>query len=169
MIINGEMLLRRMTKKDYYLMVKWLNDPNVLEFYEETPLCLDDVILKFGPRVEGMHYVTPFIVEYINEPIGYMQYYKITNTDYNLYGYSQVENIFGIDQFIGEQYLWGRGLGKSMIVMMLDYICKNENMSRVVLEVKNSNYRAIHCYKKCGFKKVKNLDNELSLMEWTKQ
>jgi aminoglycoside 6'-N-acetyltransferase len=52
---------------------------------------------------------------------------------------------------------------------MLDYICKYENISRVVLEVKNSNYRAIHCYKKCGFKKVKNLDNELSLMEWTKQ
>lgn len=157
-----------MTNNDFGLMVKWLNDQKVLEFYEEPLSNLDRVIHKYGPRIEGKHYVVPCIVEYKNEPIGYIQYYKIQEIDLKKYGYPENQTIYGIDQFIGEHKLWGKGIGSSMIRMMLEYLSENKGVSKIVLEVKKTNSRAIASYKKCGFKQIKELNNDLNLMEWKK-
>ena len=51
MILKDEIHIRLMTNNDFDLMVKWLNDPRVLEFYEEPPTNLERVINKFGPRI----------------------------------------------------------------------------------------------------------------------
>ncbi|WML50485.1 GNAT family N-acetyltransferase [Neobacillus sp. PS3-34] len=130
------------------------------------PSSLESIITKYGPRVEGKHYVKPCIVEYKNKPIGYMQYYEIQESELIKYGYSEKQNVYGIDQFIGETELWGKGIGTSMILLILKYISTNENASRVVLEVKNTNVRAISCYEKCGFRKVQTLNDNFYLMEW---
>jgi aminoglycoside 6'-N-acetyltransferase len=89
-----------MNDNDFEVMVKWLNDQRVLEFYEEPPSNIDMVIKKYGPRVEGKHYVIPCIVEYKNGPVGYIQYYELQEDELKRYGYSANKNIYGIDQFI---------------------------------------------------------------------
>jgi aminoglycoside 6'-N-acetyltransferase len=169
MIFGKELIIRLMNHNDFNIMVKWLNDQKVLEFYEDQPLSIEEVIKKYGPRIEGKHYVIPCIVEYKNEPIGYIQFYEIPETELKKYGYKVSKNIWGIDQFIGETHFWGKGLGTSMIQMMLDYLNDNKGASKVVLEVKKNNIRAISSYKKCGFIAVKDLKNDLSLMEWQKK
>ncbi|WP_238937912.1 GNAT family N-acetyltransferase [Anaerobacillus isosaccharinicus] len=78
------------------------------------------------------------------------------------------QNIYGIDQFIGETQLWGKGIGTSMIQMMLNYLSNNKGASSVLLEVKKYNHRAIASYKKCGFREIKELNDDLVLMEWMK-
>ncbi|KMY31404.1 GCN5 family acetyltransferase [Lysinibacillus xylanilyticus] len=165
MILDKELHIRLMKSGDFDLMVKWLNDQRVLEFYEEPPSNLGRVINKYGPRIEGKHYVIPCIVEYKNESIGYIQYYEIPETELKKYDYQGNQNIYGIDQFIGEPKLWGKGIGTKIIQMMLNYLC-NKGASKVLLEVKNDNVRAISSYKKCGFKRIKDLNNNLVLMEW---
>ncbi len=95
-----------------------------------------------------------------------MQYYEIQETELKEYGYPSNQKIFGIDQFIGETQLWGKGIGTSMILMFLNFLSKNKSASRVVLEVKKSNIRAISCYEKCGFRKIKELNDDFYLMEW---
>lgn len=166
MLHKNELLIRPMNFNDFDVMVKWLNDPKVLKYFEEQPMDLEKVKHKYGPRIDGNHYVKPCIVEYRNQPIGYMQYYEIQETELNTYGFTRNQNIFGIDQFIGETDLWGKGIGTEMIQMMLHYL-RNKGATKVVLEVKNSNNRAISSYKKCGFKSIKDLSNNLTLMEWT--
>lgn len=163
---NDDLLIRVMNNNDYDIMVKWLNDSRVLEFYEESPADLEKVTKKYGPRIEGRHYVKPCIVEYNNKPIGYIQYYEVQENGLKSYGYPQNHDIYGIDQFIGETELWGKGIGTSMILLMLNYLSNLKNATRVVLEVKNNNSRAISCYKKCGFRKIKEINEETSLMEW---
>lgn len=165
LIVDKELHIRLMNYDDLDLMVKWLNNQRVLEFYEEPLSNLDKVINKYGPRIEGKHYVTPCIVEYNNESIGYIQYYEIQETELKKYGYLEKQNIYGIDQFIGEPKLWGKGIGTKMIQIMLNFLC-NKGASKVLLEVKSSNVRAISSYKKCGFKRIKDLNNNLVLMEW---
>lgn len=165
MIQQNELTIRLMNHHDFHLMVKWLNDERVLKFYEEPPTDLDRVNRKYGPRVDGEHYVTPCIIEYRDNPIGYMQYYEIQETELITYGYMDEQNIYGIDQFIGETELWDKGIGTKMIQLMLDYLCEN-GASKVVLEVKSNNCRAISSYTKCGFKRIKELNNDLVLMEW---
>lgn len=168
MMKNDELSIRVMNCYDYDIMVKWLNDSRVLEFYEESPADLEKVKKKYGPRIEGSHYVKPYVVEYKNKRVGYIQYYEIQENYLEKFGYPQNQDIYGIDQFIGETELWGKGIGTSMILLMLNYLSNHKNATRVVLEVKNNNSRAISCYKKCGFRKIKEINDDTSLMEWGK-
>ncbi|MCK2157596.1 GNAT family N-acetyltransferase [Exiguobacterium sp. 17-1] len=169
MILEANIHIRAMTKYDFDLMVKWLTNQTVLEFYEEPPSNLDRVINKYGPRIKGEHYVTPCIVEYKNEPIGYIQYYKIQETDLKKYELPNNQNTYGMDQFIGEPQLWGMGIGSIMIRMMLDDLWNNKGALKVVLDVKKTNKRAISSYKKCGFKQIKELNHDSVLMECVKE
>ena len=166
MIHENELMIRRMTRHDFPLMVRWLSNPAVLEFFEEPPTDIDRVIQKYGPRVDGDHYVTPWIIEYRDQPIGYIQHYEIQENELTTYGYAGKQAIYGIDQFIGETDYWGKGIGTKAIEIMLNYLCKR-GAEKVVLEVKNYNSRAISSYKKCGFQRIKELYNNLDLMEWT--
>ncbi len=168
MIQKDGLLIRLMHSNDFEVMVKWLNDEQVLEYYEEPPSDIERVIKKYGPRVEGKHYVTPCIIEHKEKPIGYIQYYEIQKGELKSYGYTTNQRIYGIDQFIGETHLWGKGIGTSMILMMLHHLSINKNASRVVVEVKKSNGRAISSYKKCVFREIKDLNNDICLMEWVK-
>lgn len=167
MLNKTDILIRPMNENDYILMAKWLSDEKVLEYYGPR-LTLEQVTTKYAPRIEGNHSVNPCIVEYQNTPIGYMQYYPITEAQLKVYGYLKNEKIFGIDQFIGETNLWGKGIGSTMISMLLEYISLKESVHIVILDVNNTNVRAINCYEKCGFRIVGTLENNYSLMEWTK-
>ena len=166
MILKDELLIRLMNSNDFEIMVNWLNDEKLLAFYEEPPSNIDRVITKYGPRVEGNHDVIPCIIEYKENPIGYIQFYEIQDSELIRYGYTPNQSIYGIDLFIGESHLWGKGIGSSMILMMLDYLSINKNALKVLLEVKKTNGREISSYKKCGFREIKDLNNELCLMEW---
>ncbi|MDW2885976.1 GNAT family N-acetyltransferase [Exiguobacterium artemiae] len=168
MILEADVHIRAMTNNDFGLMVKWLTDQTVLQFYEEPPSDLDRVMDKYGPRIKGDHYVTPCIVEYKNEPIGYIQYYQIQETDLKKYGLPNNQTIYGMDQFIGDSRLWGKGIGSVMIRMMLDDLWVNKGALKVVLDVKKTNTRAISSYKKCGFTQIKELNHDSILMECVK-
>ncbi len=166
--VSKRLRIRKMTYDDLDVMVTWLNDPRVLAFYEEPPSDFDRVTRKYGPRIDGNHDVTPCIVEYDDVPIGYLQYYKMQADALKSLDYPSPGNqlLYGIDQFIGEPALWGKGIGTEMIRMTLSYLEK-QGVSKVLLDVKKSNGRAIRSYEKCGFTPVKELDNEFMLMEWT--
>ncbi|QUG43394.1 GNAT family N-acetyltransferase [Psychrobacillus sp. INOP01] len=167
MIQTNELNIRAMSESDYPYMVKWLNDDLVIENYGPR-LTLEEVISKYGPRINNDHYVVPCIVEYKDELVGYIQYYKTPKEQLKIYGYPLEESIYGIDQFIGEPELWGKGIGTQMINTLLECLSSNLGVSKVVLDVKSTNLQAIKCYEKCGFLIVKGLEDNHLLMEWVK-
>jgi len=165
MIQTNELYVRGMNESDYLYMTKWLNSDLVVEYYGPR-LTYEQVIAKYGPRINKEHYVTACIVEYKGVPIGYIQYYEIPKEQLKIYGYPLEEPIYGIDQFIGETGLWGKGIGTQMISTLLEYLSLKLGVSKVVLDVKDTNLQAINCYKKCRFQMVKKLEDNHLLMEW---
>nr|WP_306428723.1 GNAT family N-acetyltransferase [Robertmurraya siralis] len=95
--------------------------------------------------------------------MGYTQYYQLDNETRNLYGYVDVPDIiYGIDQFIGEIEYWNRGIGTLLVKSMVEFLVEQKQADRVVMDPQTSNKRAIRCYEKCGFERVKLLPkNEL--------
>ena len=163
MIIQNENLaIRPLEQKDSFLLAKWLSNPVVLEFYEgrDNAFNIDKVNEKFYNREEG---TVRCIVEYDNAPIGYIQYYEIASDERELYGYANVHDvIYGMDQFIGEVDFWNKGIGTLLVKTLVDFLIERKQADRVVMDPQTWNERAIHCYEKCGFKKVKLLPgNEL--------
>ena len=63
---------------------------------------------------------------------------------------SYFKKVYSIGITIGSRY-WGRRYGQDSIKTLLKYLFDEKNAVRVELEVIESNFRAISCYKKCGF------------------
>lgn len=159
---NDKLSVRLLELKDDSLLAKWLSDPSVLKFYEgrDNAFDLEKVHEKFYDREPG---VVRCIVEFDQTPIGYIQYYQVDSDERELYGYTEVADvIYGMDQFIGEVTYWNNGIGTLLVNSMVEFLVKQNHADRVVMDPQTWNERAIRCYEKCGFKKMKLLPkNEL--------
>lgn len=148
---DGDLSIRLMKDdvRDCEFMAMWLTNPRVLEFYEgrDHPIPLDRIKEKYGPRVLGSEGVTPCLLIYGDSPIGYIQFYQVT----------EAMNTYGIDQFIGEPDLWNRGIGSRAVSLLLRYLFRDKGANKVILDPHVGNLRAIRCYEKCGFRKVRLL------------
>ena len=150
-------------------MAQWLSTKAVLEFFGDVdfPFTAQQVKQKYGPRIDGQVPIHPYIVERNGVPIGFMQHYQLAQEVQLEYGYPLAFNVQGIDQFIGDPALFNQGVGTAMVKEFLIHL-NSLSMDRVVLDPAISNPRAIRCYEKCGFVKVKKInDGENWLMEYS--
>jgi aminoglycoside 6'-N-acetyltransferase len=157
----NDLHIRKMNHTDYEVMSKWLSTKEVLEFYGDvhSPFSFEQVKEKYEPRVNGDVPVVPFIVELNREPIAFMQYYKLNTKQFKENTYHPGEHVYGIDQFIGEPHLFNKGIGTIMVRKFIDYIGEHTNADIIILDPNISNVRAIKCYEKCGFRKVKKMND----------
>jgi len=151
------LFIRKLKWEDRHLLVKWLSTPEVLKFYEGRDRMFD------LEKVESTFYLqkgheTGCIVEYDGVPIGYVQFYKLDSNckeDYGLIHSNEI--LYGMDQFIGEVDYWNKGIGTQLVTAMIDFLTTFEKAERILMDPQITNSRAIHCYEKCGFQKVKRL------------
>ena len=150
------MKVRQLEKKDNSLLAKWLSDPTALEFYEgrNNPFSIEKVNCVFYKSDRGQ---VRCIIDYEGSEIGYIQFYLLDEETKKEYGYSQEETIYGTDQFIGESEYWNKGVGTLLVSSMVQFLIEQKKADRVVMDPQVRNVRAIKCYEKCGFKKVKML------------
>ncbi|RAZ81617.1 GNAT family N-acetyltransferase [Planococcus halotolerans] len=164
--------MRKMSHEDLKLMSKWLNTKEVLEFFgdPDAPLSTIQIREKYGPRIDGAVAVEPYIAETEGKPFAFMQCYRLTDEDYKSYGYSIEETIYGIDQFIGEPALFSKGYGTQMLTEFLSFVFNEKGADAVTVDPELTNPRAIRCYEKCGFQKIKKINGERKwLMEITRE
>ncbi len=154
---DGPVSLRPLEQEDASTLLRWLTDPRNLEYWEGP----HEV---FTPeRIQEDFYTEEWngsacIVCYNGQDIGYVQTYQLDDEGFTEYGYDRHDlKAFGIDQFIGEPELWGKGLGRQFIKLICHYLRDSCGARAVVLDPHADNPRAIRCYEACGFKKVKLL------------
>jgi aminoglycoside 6'-N-acetyltransferase len=153
---NGDLYIRLLEEGDKYTLARWLQDPEVLEFYEgrDRPFTLQMVEEKFLAERD----VLGCLVEYEGNEIGYLQYYQLDEETMIRYGYTNSDEvIYGTDQFIGEATYWNRGIGTKLIRAVVEYLLKKEGVHRLVVDPMTWNTRAIRCYEKCGYSKSRIL------------
>lgn len=160
--------LMRDETSDYQLMSRWLSDERVLEFYDgrDNPLSVEGAREKYGPRSRGEGSVVSCILELAGRAIGYLQFYRTDDFDEwrTSIGLERDPERYSIDIFIGEPELWNRGLGTRALRYVLDHVFGERHASAVVITPFAWNERAIRCYEKAGFRKVR-LMPELELHE----
>ena len=176
-VANENISLRLLTEQDKKLLLKWLTDERVLNFWEgkSAVFDLDRIKEDFYSEEEGL---IRAIIEYQGQAIGYCQMYKLDNEALEEYDYkSKTKSVYGIDQFIGEPEYWDKGIGTKFMKLVLQYLTKEKSAEIIILDPHADNPRAIHVYEKVGFKKIKFLpkhelhDGEMVdcyLMEYTK-
>lgn len=157
MHVNDQKIqIRALRISDEHILARWLTDPTILKYYDgrDNPSSLERVRTRFYKKEDR---VTRCIVEYEHEPIGYMQFYPINDEERVRYGYVNSINVYGMDQFIGESSYWNKGIGTTLVKMMVAYLTNEVQADKVVMDPQIQNKRALACYVKCGFQEVKHL------------
>jgi aminoglycoside 6'-N-acetyltransferase len=164
LISKDEINIRPMqnNKHDYQLMNKWRTDEKVLEFYggRDEPYDLKRVIKTYKPRILGKEPLKACIFSYENRDIGYLQYYQLNQLPEHIremYSLENTHQVYGIDLFIGETEYWNQGIGTKVLSLAIEYIFSNLEAVKIVIDPNIKNHRAIRCYEKCGFVKIKLL------------
>ena len=90
-------------------------------FWQKTPISLDEVRAKYRPRLRGQRATLMHIASADGRHFGFVQSYRILDSP------SYAEEIgvgdgAGMDYFIGDETLIGRGLGRAMLAAYLERI-----------------------------------------------
>ncbi|MEH2173270.1 GNAT family N-acetyltransferase [Nostoc sp.] len=144
------------------VLAKWLTNAKVLEFYEgrDNLFPLERIIETYKPMARGDEPIIPCLLYYQNIPIGYLQYCTLNDLseiDRQLYHLEQTDCVYAIDLFIGETEYWNKGIGTKILSVVINYLFEQCQAHKIVIDPHADNYRAIRCYEKCGFVKVKLL------------
>lgn len=71
-----------------------------------------------------------------------------------LFDIQAVDRVGECGILIGDRSYWGRGYGVDALRLLLDFGFSILNLNNIMLNVYSFNQRAIHCYRKVGFKEI---------------
>ncbi len=135
----------------------WLARPHVARWWRE-PFDLVSVEQNYGPLAGGLDTTEGFIVHFGGRPIGYVQRYLIDeNPNWQetiRRAIGQARGI-GIDYFIGEPGLVGKGLGRRLISgFVAESWNRYPSAERIVVAVQQGNVASWKALEASGFRRV---------------
>lgn len=136
---------RKATAADLDLLQDWQHRPHVREWWESVePGTARDFEDKRVAR---------WIVGLAGRPFAYMQDYTVHGWEDHPF-FDLPEGSRGIDQFIGERDMIGKGHGPAFIAQRLKKLF-DQGVPVVATDPHPDNARAIAAYKKAGFKELR--------------
>lgn len=162
--MNNIFLFRPLDFSDIPLMHNWFNSPHVQKFYSLRPWTENEVLNKLKPYIEGSAPVKGYIVLMNNNPLGYMQYCKIRDYPWPNQDLSEdvINKAAGVDMFIGDEMLIGKGLGCKILKAFLHEVIWPE-FEYCLMDPDITNTAAIRCYEKLDFKEHATLNSKDAL------
>lgn len=167
---DGDLSIRRMRddRADYDLIVRWRNEPHVAEWWstddDPTPTTFDRVVGEFGPRTADAAWSIDCIISVGDRPIGFTQFYpwSAAADEAREMGVPDVDGSYGLDIFIGDPDMVGRGIGSRAVALLSRHLFDAHGATAVALLTPVGNVRAHRAYEKAGFRKVKQtLDTDV--------
>jgi aminoglycoside 6'-N-acetyltransferase len=144
-------LFRPMQEADLPRVRAWLEEPHVVAWWgdpqEQYALVRDDLA---HPDM------AQWIVTIADCPFAYLQCYRPEAWPEGGLG-AQPAGTCGIDQFIGEPAMVGRGHGSAFIRAFVEGLFA-AGTPRVVTDPDPANHRAVRAYEKAGFQRARLVD-----------
>ena len=146
----------RLTAADLPMLHEWRSSPHVAEIWDGYPT-LEEINEKFLPRLEESSDVKPYIASLDGCPVGYIQSYVAVESENGWWPGQHDRGVLGIDLFLADGESLGRGLGTRMVRAFVEYLFRDRAIHRIQLDPAPDNARAIRCYEKVGFRRVKEM------------
>jgi aminoglycoside 6'-N-acetyltransferase len=141
---------RPMSADDLPVIKRWLETPHVSEWWHDPA---EQFELVSGHLAHPD--MAQFIVAAGEKEFAYLQCYNLSawNTGFG----PQPDGTRGLDQFIGEASMVGRGHGSAFVRAFADQLLAS-GTPRVVTDPDPANARAIRAYEKAGFRRDRVVD-----------
>jgi RimJ/RimL family protein N-acetyltransferase len=146
MISAGRIRLRGAEREDLPRFVAWLNDPEVTDgLILYSPLSLAEEEVWFEGLLKRPKDERPLVIELRQGDF----WIPVGNCGFHNIEWRCRSAEVGI--FIGEKQIWGQGVGTEVMKLLVQYGFDTLNLNRIMLDVYETNLRAIRSYEKAGF------------------
>ncbi|MGZ3650881.1 MAG: GNAT family N-acetyltransferase [Bdellovibrionota bacterium] len=131
------------------LLRHWLAQEHVKKFWQETE---DEQKFREKFLVElPARSVRAFVIVHDSREIGFAQYYEADKVGGGWWP-GEPPGTFGVDLFLGERELLGKGMGPAAIGAFVSFMGKQEPAMRsLLIDPSPVNRRAIRAFEKAGF------------------
>jgi aminoglycoside 6'-N-acetyltransferase len=138
----------------------WLLRPHVSRWWDDgvkTPYP-DATIEDYRDAIEGKDPTYHYLARIDERPVGMFQHYRIGDDPEYAQALALDEDAVGVDLFIGEAELVGRGHGPKMLRQFLQEVAfPFHSIDVCVIGPSVTNLPAIRAYEKAGFKALKEV------------
>jgi len=143
---------RPLTSADLPRFHEWLNRAHVAEWWDEQR-DLDYVLQTYSADLDSP-VIRMFFAYLDEEPVGYIQVYRVLGADPEWWTEETDPGARGIDQFLANAEQLGQGLGSSMVRQFVASLFDDPAVTSVQTDPSPRNGRAIRAYEKAGFRRV---------------
>jgi aminoglycoside 6'-N-acetyltransferase len=134
--MSGSYTFTRLQAEELPLLRDWMRRPHVAEWWPDGGDEIAEVVAGVDPDT------VPYLVRLDGAPLGYLQCSALE------------PRVAGIDQFIGEPELVGRGHGSAFVRLFCDRLFDAHSADAVTTDPDPANARAVRAYTKAGFTPV---------------
>jgi AacA4 family aminoglycoside N(6')-acetyltransferase len=148
-----------MVDQDIPMLHEWLHRPHIVEWWggEEARPSLEETHAKYLPHLMAEEGVVPYIAMFSGTPIGYAQSYVARGSGGGWWQDETDAGVRGIDQFLADPTLLGQGLGTQLVSALVALLFSQRAVTKVQTDPAPHNLRAIRCYEKAGFRRIKTI------------
>ena len=167
----GNIEFKRMNQEHLELWDEWIKIPHVkdvwfIEGYEPATY--------MSKKLAGNGYDFPFVIYLDHKAIGFIQCsdlyaYRILCPKPKGVFCHEEPGTFCFDLFIAEESLLGQGYGTKIVKAFTKKLRDEFKAQKILIDPAVDNKRALRCYEKADFKKVKTAHDgvyEVVIMEW---
>ena len=148
---------RPLTASDLPLLHNWLQREHVRRWWTDRET-YEEVVQHYLPAIEGSEPTDLYLILSEGQPVGFIQTYRVS--DYPEYGeLVAVENgVAGVDLFIGELKLTGRGFGPEALRRFVrDIVFSDPEIHACIADPDAENHASLRAFEKVGFSVVRQL------------
>ena len=139
-------------------MRRWLVEPHVERWWNDgvkTPYP-DAEIEEYREAIQGKDPTYRYLTQIDTRPVGLIQHYRIADSPEYAEALALGEDAIGVDLFIGEPELIGRGHGAAMLRQFLREVAfPFHGLDVCVIGPSVKNVAAIRAYEKAGFHRLR--------------
>jgi RimJ/RimL family protein N-acetyltransferase len=150
---------RPLREGDLPLFAAWLQRPHVREWWDgDAAPSLAEMRAEYGPCLSPPSPVRLYFAQLGDEPIGWCQSYHAMACAADGWWTDETDpGVFGIDQFIADEARLNQGLGTRMVRAFALSLLAQPGVTKVQTDPHPANARAIRCYEKAGFRRVREI------------
>lgn len=154
----------KLSEKHLKIILTWLSEPHVMEFWDNSQAHKDDIIYFVHGRQQASPYADGKYVYWIsfieNEPFAMIMTIQETLEDdinqEKLKQLSKTGNSYSLDFMIGNTQYLNKGYGSTTLTEFIKYFRKNfdQKADTFFIDPAADNEKASHVYLKAGFQHV---------------
>ena len=145
---------RALEEPDLRLLHEWLQRPHVRRWWDEHET-YEDVAEHYLPSLEGRRPTDLYLILLDDRPVGFIQTYLVADYPDFAARIGLGAGVAGVDLFLGEEGLTGKGLGSEVLRAFVgDIVFAEPGTTACIADPDVRNAASLRAFEKAGFRRI---------------